>query len=259
MKLQLLATLILMITVMSCKTGEKTTKTVGDGHNSQNSLDWAGTYRDTLPCADCEGILIEIVLKTDLTYESATKYLGKDGDISRSKGNFSWNKEGSTITLEGVDGTKESNQFKVGENKLQKLDMDGKVITGNLADKYVIQKQQNVLTGRYWRLVELRGKKIEKAGNSPKEAFLFINADSKSVYGNAGCNSVHGGIEIGEMNRIKFSKMAATMMACPDMEVEREFLQVLETADNYNLIGDTLVLNRARMAPLARFENVFLK
>jgi heat shock protein HslJ len=61
------------------------------------------------------------------------------------------------------------------------------------------------------------------------------------------------------MNRIKFSKMAATMMACPDMEVEREFLQVLETADNYNLIGDTLVLNRARMAPLARFENVFLK
>ncbi|MGE0018547.1 MAG: copper resistance protein NlpE N-terminal domain-containing protein [Draconibacterium sp.] len=259
MKLQFLATLVLMIAVMSCKTREKTTKTVGDGHNSQNSLDWAGTYRDTLPCADCEGILIEIILKTDLTYESASKYLGKDGDIFRSNGKFSWSKDGSTITLEGVDATKESNQFKVAENKLLKLDMEGKVITGNLADKYIIQKQQNVLTGRYWRLVELRGKKIEKAGNSPKEAFLFINTDGKSIYGNAGCNSVHGGIEIGEMNRIKFLKMASTMMACPDMEAEREFLQVLETADNYNLIGDTLVLNRARMAPLARFENVFLR
>jgi len=43
------------------------------------------------------------------------------------------------------------------------------------------------------------------------------------------------------------------------METEREFLQVLETADSYFLKGDTLMLNRARMAPLARFENVFLK
>lgn len=53
--------------------------------------------------------------------------------------------------------------------------------------------------------------------------------------------------------------MASTMMACPNMEEEREFLQVLESADNYNLVGDILELNKARMALLARFENVFLK
>ncbi len=259
MKLQFITILILAITIMSCKTGEKANKQTVITHNSQNSVDWTGTYRDTLPCADCEGILIEIILNSDHTFKMGTNYLGKSGEVFRSEGKFSWSKDGSTITLNGIDATKESNQYKVGENKLMKLDMNGKVVTGNLADKYVIQKQQNVLTGRYWKLVELRGKKIEKAGNSPKEAFLFINADGKSVYGNAGCNSVHGGIEIGEMTRIKFSKMATTMMACPDMEVEREFLQMLESVDNYNLIGDTLVLNKARMAPFARFENVFLK
>jgi heat shock protein HslJ len=258
MKLQLL-NLILLFAVISCKTSEKATSQSADTHNSQNSLDWAGTYRDTMPCADCEGILTEIVLNNDLSYKMGTSYLGKNGEVFQSKGKFSWNKNGSTITLNGIDATKESNQYKVGESKLIKLDMNGKVITGNLAEKYIIQKHQNVLTGRFWRLVELRGKKIEKVENQPKEAFLFFNTDGKSVRGNGGCNSIHGGVELTEINRIKFSKMASTMMACPNMEAEREFLQVLETADNYNLVGDTLFLNKARMAPLARFENVFLK
>jgi uncharacterized lipoprotein NlpE involved in copper resistance len=259
MKLHFITILILAVAIFSCKTGEKATTRVTDTHNSQNSLDWAGTYRDTLPCADCEGILTEIVLNSDLSYKLGTSYLGKNGEVFRSEGNFSWSKDGSTVTLNGVDGTVESNQYKVGENKLTKLDMNGNVITGKLADKYIIQKQQNVITGRYWKLVELRGKKIEKAENQPTDAFLFFNTDGKSVHGNSGCNSIHGGVELSEMNRIKFSKMASTMMACPDMETEREFLQVLESADNYNLHGDILELNKARMAPLARFENVFLK
>ena len=259
MKQHFITILVLAFATLSCKTGGQINKQAMNTHTSQNSLDWAGTYRDTLPCADCEGMLTEIVLNSDLTYKIGTSYLGKSGEVFRSEGKFSWSKDGNTITLNGIDATKESNQYKVGENKLIKLDMNGKVVTGNLADKYVIHKQRNIVTSRYWRLVELYGKKIDNAGNSPKEAFLFINSDGKSAYGNAGCNSVRGGVEIGEMNRIKFSKMAATLMACPDMETEREFLQMLETVDNYNLWGDTLVLNKARMAPLARFENVFLK
>jgi hypothetical protein len=33
-------------------------------------------------------------------------------------------------------------------------------------------------------------------------------------------------------------------------------MKALNTADNYNVDGQKLVLNRARMAPLARFEAV---
>lgn len=51
--------------------------------------------------------------------------------------------------------------------------------------------------------------------------------------------------------------MAVTMMACPDMRIERMFLEVLQVADNYSLSGDgQLSLNKARMAPLAQFEIV---
>ena len=48
-------------------------------------------------------------------------------------------------------------------------------------------------------------------------------------------------------------------MACPDMETERLFMQVLGEADNYFADENNLMLNKARMAPLARFEAVYFK
>jgi hypothetical protein len=60
-------------------------------------------------------------------------------------------------------------------------------------------------------------------------------------------------------NRITISKMISTQMACPDMEIDTQFLKVLQIADNYYLIRDALVLNKARMAPLARFQAVYME
>lgn len=258
MKQHFITILVLAIATLSCKTGGQINKQAMNTHTSQNSLDWAGTYRDTLPCADCEGMLTEIVLNSDLTYKMGTSYLGKSGEVFRSEGKFSWSKDGSTITLNGVDATKESNQYKVGENKLIKLDMNGKVVTGNMADKYIITKQMEIITDRYWKLVQLHGRKIDTP-KGEREAFLFLSSAGNRVLGNAGCNSVNGSHELAPMKRLRFSKMATTLMACPNMETEKEFLDVLENTDSYFLKGDTLELYRARMAPLARFENVFLK
>jgi hypothetical protein len=42
------------------------------------------------------------------------------------------------------------------------------------------------------------------------------------------------------------------------MDVEEAFHEVLRAVDNYSLDGKRLTLNRARMAPLARFEAVYL-
>ena len=43
------------------------------------------------------------------------------------------------------------------------------------------------------------------------------------------------------------------------MDLEQEFLDALQNADNFNVVGDMLVLNKARMAPLARFKTVYMK
>jgi uncharacterized lipoprotein NlpE involved in copper resistance len=108
--------------------------------NSQNSLDWQGTYKGVTPCADCEGIETELVLNQDLTYTIKTKYLGKgDGKVFEEKGNFVWDKTGGNIRLQAGKGG--PSQYKVGENQLIQLDMEGKQITGVLADKFVLTKE----------------------------------------------------------------------------------------------------------------------
>lgn len=107
--------------------------------NSQNSLDWKGMYKGVTPCADCEGIETEIVLNADLTFTLKSKYLGKgDGKIFQEAGSFVWDKTGGIISLEGLKGR--PSQYKVGENRLIQLDMKGKVISGDLAEKYVLTK-----------------------------------------------------------------------------------------------------------------------
>ena len=110
-----------------------------DAHYSHNSLDWQGTYKGVTPCADCEGIETEITLNADLTFTLKTKYLGKgDGKVFQETGSFVWDKTGGIISLEGLKGR--PSQYKVGENRLIQLDMEGNVITGDLAEKYVLTK-----------------------------------------------------------------------------------------------------------------------
>ena len=116
-----------------------TTFVFGNEHNSQNSLDWEGVYKGVLPCADCEGIQTEIVLNSDLTFVKKSKYLGKkDFNAIDEKGSFTWNKDGSIVTLTGVN--EGPHQYKVGENTLTQLDIEGKIISGDMAQNYILNK-----------------------------------------------------------------------------------------------------------------------
>lgn len=231
---------------------ELTSKTVAD--NSMNSLDWDGTYYGVLPCADCEGIETVITLSKDLTYKLSSKYLGKSDTAIEKTGSFTWNEVGTTITLGGIDDKTAPTKYFVGENQITQLDLEGNKITGALAEKYILRKSEKVsLTDTKWKLVEFRGKPVEYKNPENKEIFIQLNSDN-SAYGFSGCNTFRGSYELKEGNRITFSKMASTLMACPDMELESEFMKVIETADNYNFDGKNFVLNKARMAPLARFE-----
>ncbi|MBC6490547.1 copper resistance protein NlpE N-terminal domain-containing protein [Flavihumibacter stibioxidans] len=237
-------------------TGCKTTHTPAvTGDNSMTSLDWSGTYSGILPCADCDGIETLVQLNPDKTYTLKRKYLGKSDKVYSGSGTFSWNKEGSRITLSGD----KPGIYQVGENKLVHLDGDGNKITGQLAEKYLLMKQLNGLTEKYWKLTELMGKPVTKSATMAREPHLILRTEGNRVNAHGGCNSLMGTYELMPENRISFGQMAGTLMACPDMTVEDQLKKVLEMADNYNLDGDKLVLNRAKMAPLARFEAVYLR
>lgn len=106
-------------------------------HNSQNSVDWMGTYEATLPCADCPGIKTVITLKEDETFVLNGEYLERDATIE-DEGTFEWEENGSVVHLIG----RETNvKLKVGENRLFQLDQDGKEISGPLTENYIFRKQ----------------------------------------------------------------------------------------------------------------------
>ena len=112
------------------------------------------------------------------------------------------------------------------------------------------------LVEKYWKLIELYGNPVVYPVNFPKEAYIFFQIDGNRFYGDAGCNRILGSYQLTGGNRIILSPAASTMMMCIDMDVETKFLEVLKTADSYFVRNDTLTLNRARMAPLARLVAV---
>jgi len=116
------------------------------------------------------------------------------------------------------------------------------------------------ITDKYWKLIEINGKPVTSE-TVAKEPFIILKNEDQRVNGNGGCNTIFGTYEISEGNRIKFSQMATSLMACLNMEVEDALKKALDMADNYSVSedGKYLSLNRARMAPLARFEVVYLK
>lgn len=116
-------------------------------------------------------------------------------------------------------------------------------------------KQTNVITERKWKLVELAGQPVGDKVNG-KEPFLFLKKEESRYSASGGCNGIGGTYTLQDNGRIKFDQGMSTMMACENMEIENGLNKALVTADNYTISGDNLSLNKARMAPLARFKAV---
>ena len=239
---------------ISCKSTKKTQtsefKTTAD--NSMTSIDWAGIYQGVLPCADCEGIKTQIVLQNDLSYVLETSYIGKNEKVFKTQGTFKWDENGSKITLDN-----ENKQiYQVGENRIFHLDKDGNRITGDLADKYIMEKENIELTGKYWKLIGLNGKPVEPG---EREAFLKIETEENRVHGNSSCNRFNGKYELLEGNRIKFSPFAMTKMACIGNNIEGEFMQIFEKTTSYSLTSNELIFQDENEKTLAKFESDFFK
>lgn len=115
------------------------------------------------------------------------------------------------------------------------------------------------IEGKTWKLKTLQGQDMTNL-KLEKDVFFMLNKKDNRVNGFAGCNNMMGTYTLEQGNRIKFSKMGATMMACPEGTFnERDFLEVFELADNYTINGNELSINVGRRAPLAIFETVEVK
>ncbi|WP_214000583.1 META domain-containing protein [Arsukibacterium sp.] len=222
---------------------------------SQNALDWPGSYQGVLPCADCPGIKMTLQLDANQRYRLTRYYQERADEPEQTEGEFRWSSDGRQIQLD--DAT--NSQFLVGENRVLLLSPQGERITGELADQYWLDKQQDDtlqaveeelnIAGR-WQLTELLQKSVDADNN------VYLQFDQAGrVSGFTGCNSLTGGYQL-QGPRLSFTPLATTRKACLQDNLEPQLLDVLSKVDNISVAGDELSLNRARMAPLARFSRV---
>lgn len=146
-----------------------------------------------------------------------------------------------------------SDYNKVEEGKIKQLDLKGNEIKGQLAQNYILTKNGNLdVEDKRWKLVELFGKSIK--GNAETHYIIFHANDGK-IEAKANCNVMLISYKIRNKYQLFITPGITTLMACPD-NLEQEFAKALAQADNLSVTETSLSLNKARMAPLARFELV---
>lgn len=91
---------------------------------------------------------------------------------------------------------------------------------------------------------------LQSIGDSPADSANYMtglpeisfDVESLKFSGSAGCNRIFGSLYCEDGN-IRFNNTASTMMMCPDMDKEKEFLEVLGNTTKYKVTGNQLILS----------------
>lgn len=257
MKLKSILSLVLITSLLlSCNLKQKSTSSKQpDMHTSENSLSWDGVYYGLIPCASCPGIEVFLTINSDNTYKMVENYLEADNDQSvKTDGTFKWTEDGSTIVLvEDNDVAEVVRQYKVEENRLRMLDSEGNIIEGDLASNYLLFKSGNAeVEDKKWKLIELNGQEVEGDADN---FYLIFDSETQKIQAKAGCNVIQFEYLLINDYRLITKPGLSTLMACPD-DTEDRLVASISNADNITYGDGTLSINKARMAPLARFELV---
>ena len=119
MRKEIILIMMFVVAFASCNTGKQSgnsgNKSEGEiemsaefiaEHSSRSAVDWAGVYKGMIPCADCEGIDVEIQLNEDNSYKMVMNYLGKNATFN-DQGFFEWDETGGKVRFvvegEGID------------------------------------------------------------------------------------------------------------------------------------------------------------
>ena len=253
----LLAFTFTVLVFTGWKNPSENTATIFNPGSGSTDSPWAGTYRGTLPCNNCEGVQTELTLNKNKTFDLILRFIGKKDATKAFTDKFSISKEGNIITLGGMKDAGQPTQYLIADNSLVQLGIDGKRIEGENADKYVLIKGKPSIEEKYWKLIQLHGSEVSPEPGNRREANLMLKAEGDRLTGSGGCNTFSGNYVITNENGITFSKVAATQLECPSMETEPKFLRVLSIVDQYKISGDTLMLSKGANPPSAKFVSVY--
>src|SRR5581483_5255856 len=114
------------------------------------------------------------------------------------------------------------------------------------------------LEDTYWKLIRLRDTPVT-AASEQQEPHIVLNRTSHRVSGSGGCNRIMGSYELSG-DRITFSQIAGTMMACANgMDTEQAFLKALSQVKTWKIAAQRLELYNAAGQLVASLERRQMK
>lgn len=213
----------------------------------------AGIYGGTIPCASCEGIVYNLELKADSTYQSEMVYLGENVVPYKEDGKYYYIND-HVLALQKDSAL--PSFIQVEEKSLRMLSGDTQIIQGDLADMYILREgKAKVPEGKMaqgvtsvlidkWVLKTLAGRDVSTADFARELPYMNFDAKEKRMSGYDGCNRTGGNYSI-EGNTLKFAALFSTKMACITRRGD-EFAAFLGSSTfTYNIVKGELTLTSA--------------
>ncbi|MDZ4681660.1 MAG: META domain-containing protein [Saprospiraceae bacterium] len=105
-----------------------------------------------------------------------------------------------------------------------------------------------------WALQSMKQKDLpESAKGKP---YIEIHVKEGKLMGNGGCNQLFGSIAFEGKNGLRISNLGSTKMACPELNVESEFMQLLQAVQTYELRELSLFMMGADGEELLKLKKV---
>lgn len=187
-----------------------------------------------------------------ITFDTATGRVSGNSGCNRMMGSFDVNSKPGSLELGAMastrmmcpDMTTENNVLsalaqvkgykKAGKDKLYLCNASNRPIV--VLEKKEANVKLSVLNGE-WKVKEVNGEAIPSG--MEKQPFIAFDVKEKTIHGNAGCNLINGGFETNADNAksISFPRVASTMMACPDMEIEGKILKAMNEVKSFDVLA----------------------
>ncbi|GMQ27512.1 DUF4377 domain-containing protein [Algoriphagus confluentis] len=104
------------------------------------------------------------------------------------------------------------------------------------------EPDQRLALTNIWKVVSVGRFQDPKSFKSGNPLTFELNVSSGTYFGEMGCNTVRGSLEVLDHSSVFFGPGATTMMACPDMEVEIDMRKALEKIRKYKFDKGLLYL-----------------
>ncbi len=239
--------LILMLFLAACSSNKETEKHGKDTiQNSNNSSNWEGTFVGEE--VKINGYIVErrLTLKEDSTFELfiETKGISKP-NIQRYSGDFKLDIADNTLDLQGLKGDGLHDTF---------YEIKSDTVLTSFEGRYKLKKAfSNQLTDSIWYLSSVKDIIVGGSnGLKTDNPYLKFGNDG-NVSGKTSCNNFNGQFDVGEDGLVTISDLIMTRMACPDSELEKEYLDVLSQKINYRIDADTLTFMDTAGEIIAKF------